>query len=342
MNPLFSIIIPVYNVAPYLHECLDSVLNQTFGDWESICVDDGSKDDSGVILDKFADRDSRFRVVHKQNGGVSSARNVALDLAKGDWILFLDSDDLLRNDALLTLAKNTEIANHVDMIAFRFLRFQELKTKIRWPNHKSKLVRFVDIRKDVSILELYWGFGEKIYRRELLSDIRFKPFKRGEDVLFLTECLGRANLVIMTNEYLYGYRQRQDSVTKTCIDRQGIEEKFQWNLAIFDLYHTMGKKIQRRRVSSLFLSMASQVPLLISKSKCSDQHHLWNGWYGMLRELKNRKLTSKFSLSQKTFVNWNIRIQKPWLALLSAIIFSCGMRIRVMLFCELCKRIKRC
>ena len=100
MTPYFSIIIPVYNVAPYLRECLDSVLAQTFTDWEAICVDDGSTDGSGVILDEYAAKDKRFRVIHQPNAGVSAARNMALDVAKGEWFLFLDGDDILREDSL--------------------------------------------------------------------------------------------------------------------------------------------------------------------------------------------------------------------------------------------------
>ena len=93
MTPFFSIIIPVYNVAPYLRECLDSVLAQTFTDWEAICVDDGSTDDSGAILDEYVARDKRFRVIHQKNAGVSAARNRALQVALGEWITFLDGDD---------------------------------------------------------------------------------------------------------------------------------------------------------------------------------------------------------------------------------------------------------
>lgn len=90
----FSVIVPVYNVAPYLKECLDSVLAQTFIDWVCICVDDGSTDGSSAILDEYAARDSRFRVAHQSNMGVGAARNKGLDLANGDWVTFLDADDV--------------------------------------------------------------------------------------------------------------------------------------------------------------------------------------------------------------------------------------------------------
>ena len=105
MNPFFSIVIPVYNVSPYLRECLDSVLAQTFTHWEVICVDDGSTDGSGAILDEYTAKDVRFKVIHQKNEGVSAARNKALDMAMGEWFLFLDGDDVFRQDALDILSQ---------------------------------------------------------------------------------------------------------------------------------------------------------------------------------------------------------------------------------------------
>ena len=101
--PLFSIIIPVYNVEPYIRKCLNTVLSQDFNDWEALLIDDGSTDGSGSICDEFASRDYRFRVFHKINGGVSTARNIGLDNARGEWIWFVDSDDYITNNALSTL-----------------------------------------------------------------------------------------------------------------------------------------------------------------------------------------------------------------------------------------------
>ena len=94
-RPLISVVIPVYNVASYLRECLDSVLAQTFTDWEAICVDDGSPDGSGAILDEYAAKDARFKVIHQPNAGVSVARNTGLNRASGGLVLFLDGDDLI-------------------------------------------------------------------------------------------------------------------------------------------------------------------------------------------------------------------------------------------------------
>lgn len=92
-NPLISVIVPVYNVEKYLPRCIDSIIDQTFKNFELLLIDDGSKDKSGEICDEYAKRDNRIKVFHKENGGVSSARNVGLDSAKGEWIIFCDSDD---------------------------------------------------------------------------------------------------------------------------------------------------------------------------------------------------------------------------------------------------------
>ena len=92
-NPKISIIVPVYNVEQYLPRCIDSILNQSFADFELLLIDDGSKDKSGTICDEYAAKDSRIRLFHKENGGVSSARNVGLDNARGEWLAFIDGDD---------------------------------------------------------------------------------------------------------------------------------------------------------------------------------------------------------------------------------------------------------
>lgn len=101
-NPKISVIVPVYNAEKYLHRCIDSILNQTFPDFELLLIDDGSKDQSGEICDEYAKKDSRVKVFHKENGGVSSARNVGIDNAVGEYICFCDSDDWVEKTWLLS------------------------------------------------------------------------------------------------------------------------------------------------------------------------------------------------------------------------------------------------
>ena len=103
MPPLFSIIIPVYRSGPFLRDCLDSIRNQTLTDWECICINDGSPDDSGAILDEYARKDARFTAIHQDNRGVSAARNAGLSVARGNWTAFVDGDDTVEPDMLACL-----------------------------------------------------------------------------------------------------------------------------------------------------------------------------------------------------------------------------------------------
>ena len=119
---LFSIIIPVYNVENYLRDCLDSVLGQSFSDWEAVCVNDGSTDHSVSILEEYASRDNRITVISQPNGGLSAARNTGLNAAKGDYVIFLDSDDWLEADALKTLSENL---SGEDLLCFNGRRYFE-------------------------------------------------------------------------------------------------------------------------------------------------------------------------------------------------------------------------
>ena len=118
-NPKISVIVPVYNVERYLRKCLDSIIAQTFSDWECICVDDGSPDNSGKILDEYAAKDKRFVIIHKENGGVSSARNAGLDMARGEYITFCDSDDWIEKETYEVAYMNAK-KNNADIVTWQY------------------------------------------------------------------------------------------------------------------------------------------------------------------------------------------------------------------------------
>ena len=206
---LFSIIIPVYNVAPYLRECLDSVLAQTFGDWESICVDDGSTDGSGAILDEYAAKDSRFKVIHQTNAGVSAARNRALDEANGEWLTFLDADDLLREDFLSKLLVAAQ-ASKADLAIGGVLRFG---------------INYEDVCVGPSVDGMYspedlyikfnslcaWACG-KIYKMSLWKFIRFPVgIAYSEDRYILHKLLYEFSKIPVVSGSMYRYRMHKDS-----------------------------------------------------------------------------------------------------------------------------------
>lgn len=208
--PKISIIVPVYNVEQYLSRCIDSILNQTFSDFELLLIDDGSPDRSGEICDEFRQIDSRVRVIHKKNGGVSSARNIGLDNAKGEWIYFVDSDDTLFKDCLESLFSKT--INNVDSIIGGYIEttrinvepvnYNEIETI--W-NYKKALLDFYS-PKYFHFNGYLWNrlFRHKVIQQHKLrfhEDIYYK-----EDGLFLVEFICKSKKdVFVTTKPIYRY-----------------------------------------------------------------------------------------------------------------------------------------
>ena len=214
MSPFFSIIIPVYNVAPYLRECLDSVWAQTFTDWEAICVDDGSTDGSGTIIDEYAARDKRFKVIHQKNAGVSAARNVGLDNANGEWFLFLDGDDALRFDALMLFKPYLEHEGGLDgILVHPYVPCWNGHNVPARKIHTRILIE--DASKEDLFLGPYAANGypfSRFYRRKRFGHLRFRiDIAMAEDICFWFDALCvDAKWMILNADY-YLYRQRPDS-----------------------------------------------------------------------------------------------------------------------------------
>ena len=191
-----SIVVPVYDVVSYLKECLDSVIAQTFTDWECICVDDGSTDGSGAILDEYAAKDLRLRVIHQPNAGVSAARNVAIDLAHGEWLGFLDSDDTVEKDWFAKLIAHTgegiDIVHDNSGWAFGSRRFRDDGTYRTF---------------------LKYGWSQlNLVRRSVVGDLRYPVGMRlKEDVVFFTELSLKTDRIAFVQETGYNYRMRPDS-----------------------------------------------------------------------------------------------------------------------------------
>ena len=213
----FSIIIPVYNVESYLRECLDSVLHQTFKEWEAICVNDGSTDGSLRILEEYAAKDSRFKVVSQANGGLSAARNTGMDNATGEYILFLDSDDWLEHSALETI--DAAIAGE-DMICFSGRRYFEESKTFNQPDilTDKTYTNGMDYYNENALLPRDFAFVcvvLRAYRRTFLKGkrLRFKEGVYHEDNLFTPMACYHAGHVRQIPDYLYNYRVRASSIT---------------------------------------------------------------------------------------------------------------------------------
>lgn len=220
-SPVISVIIPVYNVEPYLKESLDSVCNQTFKDIEIICVNDGSTDNSLQILEEYKKIDSRISIISKENGGLSSARNVGLRHAKGEYIYFLDSDDYLELNALKEVYE-LSVKNDLDMLIFKLQCFND-KTKEKFTTPYFEMEFLNDLvgenvfnYKDIGaakIFDIVVTMQSSFFRHDLISDMRFPEGLIFEDTLFFPEALFRAQNVFFYNKYLCNYRIREDSIT---------------------------------------------------------------------------------------------------------------------------------
>ncbi len=202
-----SVIIPVYKVEQYLRNCIESVINQTYTNWELILVDDGSPDKCGEICDGYAAKDSRIKVIHKENGGQAQARNRALDICKGDYITFLDSDDFLHVDYIDYLVR-AALKTNADIVQCNYVRgldttFPILNKSIieeTFDNHSIFLSEKANV--------IVWG---KLYRREILLNNRIKEGRYYEDDFTTWKWYYTANKIVVSNRALYYYTVNPNS-----------------------------------------------------------------------------------------------------------------------------------
>lgn len=221
---MVSIIVPVYNISEYLPACVESLRKQTYTDVEIILVDDGSMDGSGALCDEYASEDSRIRVVHKENGGLSSARNAGLEVAAGEWILFVDGDDYLVQDAVKLL---TEVATrHPDADFVHFL-YQE--TDGSWQPEAQD--REEQVLTEVSAFFRYlYDMGgvaasscTKLFRRALFRELRFREGIRHEDEELMTRLLPNCQKAVYTHLLLYGYVMRHSSIIHAAFSPKSLD-----------------------------------------------------------------------------------------------------------------------
>ncbi len=210
MNPKISIIVPVYNVEKYLNRCLDSILAQSFTDWECILVDDGSPDNSGRICDEYAVKDSRFRVFHKENGGVSSARNLGLEKTTGEWVVFVDSDDTLWQNALETMMLKS---SGNDMSIFN-LQFKYESGKERHQEILERQVSSMQVINELLCYKTNGGPVAKLFNASIAKSLKFKEeLTIGEDLFYNIEFLLKSKKdVNVYNDIVYDYCINTESV----------------------------------------------------------------------------------------------------------------------------------
>jgi len=214
MGPLVSVIVPVYKVEKYLHRCVDSILNQTYSNLEIFLVDDGSPDSCGVICDEYAKKDPRIVVIHKKNGGLADARNVAIHQAKGDFITCIDSDDFVTKDNIETLL-NLCIKYDAD-ISICGHHYYSTEKDLEIPESPIKEIAFDSVSALKHMLyqrEFDTAAWAKIYHRRLFKEIEYSTKYITEDLATTYKLMSKADKVAYTNKKTYYYFLREDSIT---------------------------------------------------------------------------------------------------------------------------------
>ena len=234
-NNLISVIVPVYNVEAYLEKCINSIINQTYKNLEIILIDDGSTDSSPKICDEYMNKDSRIIVIHKDNGGLSSARNKGIEIAKGTLICFIDSDDYLEPNMLEELKNNMEKYDS-DISCCNFYDIKDDMSSVRVKKDSniefvsSEKEKFINIQNEYSPLTYYaWN---KLYKKEIFNNIRFPEGRLYEYTYILCDIFDKANRISFTLKPLYNYVYRSSSLGNS------------FNLKHFDKIGSFNKKIE--------------------------------------------------------------------------------------------------
>lgn len=243
-----SIIVPVYKVEEQLDECIKSILNQKFIDFELILVDDGSPDRCGQICDEYSKKDKRIKVIHKSNGGLSDARNAGLDIAKGKYIGFVDSDDIIDSNMYKILFECINKSNS-DIVQCKFKKFKKLDEisigldysglKIKEFNSKQAIIDMIDNN------EINVNSWNKLYKKDIFNDIRFPKGKIHEDEFLTYKLLFKSNKISYVDKELYYYYKNDKGIMNGSsllkrLDRiEALEERSEFflNNREIDLYN---------------------------------------------------------------------------------------------------------
>lgn len=333
-NPKISVIVPVYNVKEYLSRCVDSILAQTFSDFELLLIDDGSKDRSAQICDDYATRDTRIRVFHKENGGVSSARNLGLDNAHGEYVIFSDSDDYYCMDDCLEQLYNVALNNHLDIVRGEYIAVDKdgnelpqrrfVKERLPWAEKTLYSDEFV---KNVLRGEFFMVL--MLMKRSKVAELRF-PINQVflEDMNFLMHLFQKGMKCRYIPLTFYAYRKNQmgascsysiknmlDSFAMCDVfaqlsentDRVGMRDYCRYNSVM--MYYWSLDSMSQRYNTVQREQIIKEANLLVLQKKTQKRKHEWH--------IRNKSLIVLFA--DLRFAIHLLRI-KAWMAHFRAII----------------------
>ena len=270
MNQLVSIIVPIYNVQNYLEECVNSLLAQTHKEIEVILVDDESPDNCPQMCEDFAKKDSRIKVIHKKNGGLSSARNAGLDIATGNYIMFIDSDDFVEHNMVEELLA-IKTQNNTDIACVGMYRYTNGTAEVIPKTVSKKNIEILDNTTALKRLisrSIDCSSCNKLYSKTIIGKSRFKEGRNNEDHPFLFELYQKNGAIAYTNKAYYYYRYNQASITKTFND-----SSFDIIKNIDDLEKEIEtKKLDLKKEIKLYKNQAYiNISRLVQKNYCKDK-----------------------------------------------------------------------
>lgn len=282
-----SIIVPVYNVERYIEKCVNSIMNQTFKEFELILVDDGSTDSCGVICDKYANLDPRVKVIHKKNGGLSSARNVGIKMSSAKYIAFVDSDDWIDEKMYEIMYKIMEKNENIDIVQCGYIDAESEDIEIE-TNYNS--IEFEVMDKKLALKNIYglnakenvvaWN---KIYKYHLFNEISFPEGKIHEDMFTTHRLLYKSNQVAFINEKLYFYRKTPNSITNS-----------KFNVKKLDLLEAFKDRM-------IFFKNIDEYELY-SQSLLSYMNYLKEFYFKSKKELENKRIAKNIQLEHRKFL----------------------------------------
>lgn len=251
---MISIIIPVYNVERYLPKCIESVINQSYSNLECILIDDGSCDSSGYICDLYAKSDNRINVIHKSNGGLSSARNAGLEMASGSYVMFIDSDDFI-DQHMVSVLYDLLKQNQADMSMCSLSYCDENGVDYEYtesPVLNEKLNRQAIIDKLFEPRNWFYVVAcNKLYRKSIWENLRFREGIIHEDEAIAHHIFMNVDTVVSTSKQMYHYRQRKGSITGIGFNEASLDKYFAFSDRMKSLYNLITYK-QKKYLADLF------------------------------------------------------------------------------------------
>lgn len=305
---LISVIVPVYKVEKYLNKCVQSIVNQSYKNLEIILVDDGSPDKCPQMCDDWSKKDSRIKVIHKENGGVSSARNMGIDIAKGEYIGFVDSDDLVEQNMYNFLVEFL-VKNNLDMVNCNLLEISPddfFKNKVFNIDAKeNRVISSLNSYDDIILYKNSHGINPyaccKLFKRSLLVDIRFDiDIGIGEDLLFCLEYIKRIKKIGLVESKLYFYNRQNQSATQTFTNKKITLT--QVHEIILNMNLNFSKKVENYIIAKIVLGAAYYILDSIYNGLENDQDNINYAKEQIKKHYKIIRKHEKITLKNKVYI----------------------------------------